>query len=192
MATVGEALVDEAIANEYFACDVLNCKGACCTIPGERGAPLEANEIPAIEQAVPFVKKYLSENHLRVINQSGFFQYEDGHYSTVCFDERECVFVFYDGDIARCALEKAFIQGETDIRKPLSCHLFPTRVYGNNHVRYEPLSECSAGMKYGKEQNISLNEFLKDALIRKFGVRWYEIFKQFLHDHKGQDKSTGC
>lgn len=184
MVIVSEAFVDEAITNEYFACDVLNCKGACCTIPGERGAPLEADEIPAIEQALPFVKKYLSEKHLQVINQSGFFQSEDKRYSTVCIEKRECVFVYYEGNIARCSLEKAFIQGETKFRKPLSCHLFPIRVYGNEHLRYEPLSECSAGIEYGKEQHISLNEFLRDALIRKFGDEWYEEFKIFLENRK--------
>ena len=38
-------LVAEDIAKVQFACDLIRCKGACCTMPGARGAPLREEEL---------------------------------------------------------------------------------------------------------------------------------------------------
>ena len=34
MFVIGEAVVEEEVAHERFACDVVQCKGACCRLPG--------------------------------------------------------------------------------------------------------------------------------------------------------------
>ena len=96
----------------------------------------------------------------------------------MCFNNRACVFVLYEEGIARCAFEKAFLEGRLKWRKPLSCHLFPIRIdRGMIHrLRYERISECDSALDCGEQKNIYLSDFLKEPLVRAFGSTWYEDF----------------
>jgi len=178
MFIIGEAVIEESVARARFACDLQHCKGACCTLPGGRGAPLDDEEVIELEKAFPVVKKYLSEKSLQVIKQYGIFEGVPGSFATSCVDDRDCVFVLYDGDVARCSLEKAFLAGEITWRKPLSCHLFPIRIAPGNgeRVRYEKITECAAGRANGEKNDIRLYDYLKEPLTRKFGLEWYGRF----------------
>lgn len=175
MFLIQETIVEGPVATTKFACDLSRCKGACCTIPGGRGAPLLDEEINEIHAAFPIIKKYLSPDHLRAIEQQGMYEGEAGQYATTCFNNRACVFVTYDGDVARCAFETAYLQGEIGWRKPLSCHLFPLRVDRENRtrVRYEYLPNCSPALERGDQEEIPLIEFSRNALERTFGQQWY-------------------
>lgn len=179
MFVIGEATIDWNIAEEQFACDLAACKGACCTLAGGRGAPLEDSEVAEIERAFPAASKYLPRDHRNVIERKGMIEGTPGNYATTCIDDRACVFVYYEHDVAKCSLEKAFINGETQWRKPISCHLFPIRVSGRAsfHVRYEEISECAAGRARGSKEHIALSDFLEDALTRKFSSSWYRQFQ---------------
>jgi hypothetical protein len=179
MFVVGEAVIDETVAQARFACDLEQCKGACCTLPGGRGAPITDAEVEELRRAFPLAAQYLSEEHRRLIARDGFFEGLPGHYSTVCVNDRDCVFVFYEGSVARCSLEKAYLNGETRWRKPISCHLFPLRVSegGAHFVNYERLPECSPARRLGEASNVPLSLYLKDALIRRYGAAWYEEFR---------------
>lgn len=179
MFIVGEAVVEDDVATARFACDCANCKGACCTLAGGRGAPLTDEEADEIERVFPIAKKYLSKRSLDVIEAEGMVEGISGHYYTVCIGNKDCVFVFYEDGIARCALEKAFLDGLTDWRKPISCHLFPIRIDKNDtdRIRYERIRECETGRSLGERQNIPLYEYLKEPLIRAYGEEWYSEFQ---------------
>ena len=84
--------------------------------------------------------------------------------------------MFYEKNVAKCALERAFHNGESDFRKPLSCHLFPIRVanFGGPYLHYEQIEECEPGREMGARLGIPLVESLKDPLIRAYGERTYE------------------
>ena len=101
-----------------------------------------------------------------------------GNFATVCVGQRECVFVYYEGGIARCVFEKVYLEGITTWRKPLSCHLFPIRIKRGNvdYLHYERIRECEAGRERGKLLNVALAQFLRDALTRKYGKDWFEKF----------------
>src|ERR1041385_2164054 len=86
MFVVGEAVIDEAVAQARFACDLEQCRGACCTLPGGRGAPLIDEECAELERAFPAAAKYLSEEHLRVIRRDGLFEGVSGNFSTTCLN----------------------------------------------------------------------------------------------------------
>jgi hypothetical protein len=178
MVVIGEAVIDTAVARANFCCDLERCKGACCTLEGGRGAPLEDDEVLEIVKAYPIVKQYLDEKNIRAIEASGLYDGSPGDFATACIDRRECVFVYHDGDIAKCSFEKAYAKGEIDWRKPLSCHLFPIRIrrFGKDFVRYEQIEECEAGRTLGTAQNTKLYDFLRTALIRKYGEEWYAKF----------------
>jgi hypothetical protein len=178
MFLIQETMVESPLATTQFACDLNRCKGACCTIPGGRGAPLLDEEIDDIRTAFPRIKKYLSQEHLRAIEQVGLFEGAPGHYATSCVNDRACVFVTYENGIARCSFETAYLRGEIRWRKPLSCHLFPIRVdrERRTRLRYEFLTHCTPALERGEQEQISLAEFSRQALERAFGVAWYREF----------------
>ncbi|MBI3194447.1 MAG: DUF3109 family protein [Ignavibacteriae bacterium] len=180
MFIIGEVRVETQIGTIQFACDLKRCKGACCTMPGGRGAPLLESEISEIERAFPVIRKYLPESHLQAITEQGMYEGTRGSRATMCIDDGACVFVYHDGDIARCSLERAFLNGETEWKKPISCHLFPIRVsaFSGTTLRYEEIEPCEPALEEGKREKIPLFEFLKEPLVRRFGEAWYqELYK---------------
>jgi hypothetical protein len=178
MFVIGEAVIDDEVGTELFCCDVKKCKGACCTLPGGRGAPLEDDEIPKLRKAYPTARQYLSQRNIDFIETHGMVDGFAGSFATTCIDNRDCVFVYYEADVARCALERAYEDGKTGWRKPISCHLFPIRVrsFGHDSLRYEQVAECEAGRRRGEAEQVRLHDFLKAPLTRKYGEEWYKNF----------------
>lgn len=181
MVIIGEAVIDAGVAEARFSCDLDVCKGACCTLEGGRGAPLEDEEVLEIYKAYPIVKRYLDERNIQTIEADGLVDGTPGDYATPCIERRDCVFAYFESGIARCSFEKAYLAGETQWRKPMSCHLFPIRIrhFGKDFVRYETIEECSGGRANGESQNVALHEFLREPLMRKYGSAWYENFSQY-------------
>jgi hypothetical protein len=175
MFIIGEAVVDEAVLQASFCCDIVRCKGACCCIEGGRGAPLEDSEILEIKKAFPSVKQHLPERSLRVIEDVGLFEGTPGDYATPCVERRECVFASFENGVALCSFEKAYERGETRWRKPMSCHLFPIRIrkVETDTIQYEQIDECAPGRERGLLQSVRLHEFLREPLVRKYGEAWY-------------------
>jgi hypothetical protein len=173
-------LVGREIAKTKFACDLKKCKGACCTLDSEYGAPLLNEELEQIKNVLEIVKDYLPEEHKKEIEIKGFYENKDNELMTRSYNNKSCVFVFYENEIAKCGIEKAFLDGKTDFRKPISCHLFPIRVseFGGEVLRFEKFEECSPALEKGKEEKINLVDFLKESLIRKYGINWYLKLKE--------------
>jgi len=182
MTLIEEVLVEDEILTKKFCCDLEKCKGSCCTFYGEYGAPVLDDEVKKIKEAKIIAEKYLSKKTRDFINKNGFIEGFPGNYSTVCIEKRDCVFVYYENGIAFCALEKAYLNGETKFRKPLSCHLFPIRIayWNNGSLYFSEISECAPALIKGETENILLAESVKDALIRKFGESWYKNFVNYI------------
>lgn len=180
MFTVGGVHVESNIASANFACDLSACRGACCCVSGIRGAPLEDDETDEIEKAYPGVAKYLSEKHLEAIKRVGLYEGTPGEYTTTCVEDRECVFVTYDGPVAKCTFEKAFLKGEIDWRKPISCHLFPIRMKksADDILWYDMTRDCVPAIERGIRERVPLTDFLRDALIRRYGDAWHKRLEQ--------------
>jgi hypothetical protein len=102
---------------------------------------------------------------------------EDGDLVTPLVNKRQCAYSFHDENgILKCSIEKAYFEGKTSFRKPVSCHLFPIRITEYKRfdaVNYEELEICKPGRACGKSQKVRLYEFLKEPLIRKYGEEWY-------------------
>jgi len=178
MYNVKNILIEDPVAKVRFACDVFKCKGACCTLAGGKGAPLLDEELAYIDEAFPIVRTILPREHLETIERYGLYEGFSGSYTTMCYNNHACVFVFYENNIARCAFEKLFLEGKLNWKKPLSCHLFPIRV---NHgfaprLRYERIDECEPALERGENEDIYLTDFLSEPLTRLFGGSWYEQF----------------
>ncbi|MGA2297581.1 MAG: DUF3109 family protein [FCB group bacterium] len=189
MILIENILLTEEILDSYFACDLPKCKGACCTFPGEFGAPLLNEEVDLMYEALEPASEYLSGKSIEYIEKHGIIAgiYDD--YSTVCINKRDCVFVFYENGIAKCSIEKTFFTKKTNFRKPISCHLFPLRVSktDGNYLYYQKIDECFPGEKKGKAEYTPLYLSLKEALIRTYGTEWYNTLIEYINDQKNQN-----
>lgn len=179
---IDDILIDGELVNTYFQCDLTKCKGACCTFEGEWGAPLLDVEIPIMQDILEITYKYLTSRSINHIKKHNFYEGKQGDYTTVCINKRDCVFVYYDGDVAKCAIEKAYFNGETDFQKPISCHLFPIRIRnaGRTHLHYQEIEECESALVNGKMNKVTMFECIETALERAFGVQWVNYVKESL------------
>ena len=182
MFSIQNILVREEIADILFVCDLKKCKGACCTFESKFGAPLNNDEIGKINGILDSVKKYLPQRSIKHIETNGFYSKEDGELLIDSIDNKECVFVYYDNGIAKCGIEKAYNNGETDFKKPLSCHLFPIRIsnFGGDVLRYEKINECKPALERGAEENVTVAEFCEESLTRSYGNNWYSELKKVI------------
>lgn len=187
MFEVENVLVSDEIVETRFACNLAACKGACC-VQGASGAPLEPDEREILEEMYPKVKKYLSRKAIATIEKDGVWEEAaKNHFVTTCVDDEECVFVTYDGPVAKCSLQKAYFKKEIDFPKPISCHLFPVRVSnhgGGDVLNYEEISICTPAVANGNRQGVALADFLQDPLTRKYGSAWYATFKELCDERR--------
>ena len=75
-----------------------------------------------------------------------------------------------------CGIENAYNDGAISFNKPISCHLYPVRITKLRNytaVNYHNWDIRKSACSKGEKDNIYLFEFLKSALIRKFGISWY-------------------
>jgi len=171
-------VVSEDLIKEAFVCDLSACKGACC-VEGEAGAPLEPEEITKIERDFSKIAPYLNEAGKKVILETGVFvKGLDGDLETPLVAGRECAYTVFDEEgKAACGIEKAFKAGKINWQKPISCHLYPVRIQSYSKltaVNYHQWKICSAACMLGNTLKVPVFKFVKKALIRKFGKRWYE------------------
>lgn len=180
MFAVDNILVSDELLDAPFACNLGACLGGCC-VQGEAGAPLEPDERAELERVLPRVRKYLRREALDVIEAEGVWEESaPGHYTTTCVGGAECVFVIYEGPVAKCAIQKAYREGRVDFEKPISCHLYPIRVQAFGEfeaLNYEQIELCSPGRKYGSRTGTQLVDFLRAPLVRKYGEAWYDRFR---------------
>ena len=179
---VKNVLVRKEIADKHFVCNLERCKGACCTFESDYGAPLRREEIGKINGIIELVKQYLSQEHINAIRDGKFFEEKDGKYLIKSIDDKACVFVFYENGIAKCAIEKAYNDGKSNFKKPISCHLFPIRVtdFGGEILRYEKIDECAPAIEKGNAQRITIAEFCEEPLSRLYGKQWYSELKKVI------------
>lgn len=177
---IGDVEVRKDVVKTRFSCDLEKCKGACCTFESEYGAPLHEDEIKIIGEILPKVVPYLPDEHREVIENEGFYRYRNKELMTNSLDNKACVFVYYENTIAKCGIEKAYFDGKTDFRKPISCHLFPIRItkFGADILRYEKFTQCAPALVKGDQENITIAEFCGEALERKYGKKWYSALKE--------------
>lgn len=177
MFQLGKTIVSEDILEKEFMCNLSACKGACC-IDGDAGAPLEEEEIKILKEIYPKVKSYLRKEGVKAIENQGIFtKNEEGEYETPLVNGADCAYVIYDKKkVAMCAIEEAYNQGDISFKKPVSCHLYPVRIQNYSEfsaVNYHKWQICDDACTLGKELQVPLYKFVKQALIRKFGEKWY-------------------
>lgn len=179
MILINHLLVQESVFESTFTCDLNRCKGACCTLKGGAGAPLLDEEVGPLRLASLAAQVYLGEPSRQLLAEMDAVEGDPGNRSVVCIDDSDCVFVFYEESVAKCSLERAFHNGESSFRKPISCHLFPIRVanFGGPYLHYEEIEECEPGRTLGSKLGVPLVEALEEPLTRAYGAQSYKRLK---------------
>jgi hypothetical protein len=165
------------VFEKHFVCDLNACKGACC-VEGDSGAPLLKEEEKILDEIYEKVKPYMRKEGITEIENQGISVYDaDGDLTTSLVNNRECVFVTFENGITKCTIEKAYLDGKTEFKKPISCHLFPIRIkeYRDfDAVNYEEIKICKPACECGSKLEVPVYVFLKEPLIRKYGEAWYK------------------
>lgn len=177
MVQIEDTLISRDLIESFFYCDLAQCKGACC-IEGEAGAPLEREEYDILRKILPALWNDLLPEAQAVINRQGIGYVDvENEMVTSIVNGKNCIFTCYDADgVCRCAIEKAFNEGRTDFRKPVSCHLYPIRAKRLKYyhsVNYSRWKICRAAEILGERKQMRLYQYLREPLIRKFGTAWY-------------------
>lgn len=189
MIKIENTIVSDDIADKKFTCDLNQCKRACC-IDGDRGAPLEENEIMVLQRDFKKIRPYLTRSGVKTVEKDGVYhQHNNETKCTPTVNGKECAYSYYEpSGTIRCGIEKAYSDGATQLLKPISCHLYPIRISkfnGFDALNYEQRRICQAACELGKQLRKPLYEFAKDALIRMYGATWY---RQLVHKINSVDE----
>lgn len=185
MIAIDNKLVSDDVVEAQFVCDLNKCKGGCCE-DGDAGAPLEDDEKNKMLEVYETVKPYMTLEGVKEVERQGKFIYDhEFGWVTPTIEGQICAYGFRDEfGIIKCAIEKAYLDGKTDWKKPISCHLFPIRITKSKedpdleYVNYEPREDlCKAACSLGKKLKVPTYVFLKEALIRKYGEEFYEALE---------------
>lgn len=189
MFQLGKTIVSEDILEKEFVCNLSACRGACC-VDGDAGAPLSLEETAILDRIYPQVKPFLRKEGIAAIEAQGKWTIDaEGELETPLIDEKDCAYVIYDGKTALCGIEQAYNQGLIDFKKPVSCHLYPIRVKDFSEfaaVNYDKWEICDDACSLGKELEVPVYKFVKEALIRKFGIDWYTELEKVAAELKGK------
>ena len=177
MIVLQHTVISDDIKDKFFVCNYEKCKGACC-VEGDLGAPLEEAELKILEENYEHIKPYLSEEGRKAIEEQGLYikDWEDD-FSTTTIENRECAYAVYDENLnLHCGIERAYLDGKINWKKPISCHLYPIRITkynGFEALNYDKWSICSDACSFGADLGVRVYQYLKDPLIRKYGENWY-------------------
>ena len=190
MFQIDDTLISEEIISEEFVCNISKCKGQCC-VSGSAGAPVEKGETKILEKLYNKISPFLSKKGRMAIKKQGNYVIGfDGDLETPLIENKECAYTVFDkGGVAQCGIEKAYNNGAIKWNKPISCHLYPIRV--NKYptftaVNYHEWSVCDSACSLGAELKVPVYKFVKNALVRKFGKKWFKKLSLFAKDWKNK------
>ena len=182
MIQIDDKIVSLDLLTETFCCDMERCRGICC-VEGDSGAPLELEEADMLEERYEAYRPFMKPEGIEAVERQGFMVVdEDGDCTTPLIGGRECAYSFEKNGITMCAVERAYEEGRTDFRKPVSCHLYPIRVtmFGNGTLglNYHRWDVCRDARARGRKCGIPVYRALREPIVRRFGEAFFEALEQ--------------
>ncbi|MCX7987673.1 MAG: DUF3109 family protein [Bacteroidales bacterium] len=189
MFQIRNTIVSREIIETRFGCDLGQCKGNCC-VHGDAGAPLEPHEASEIEIHFDAIRPYLQPEGIDAIKKQGFaIKDEEGELVTPLIEGRECAYCYFENGIARCGIEKAYLEKKITFRKPISCWLYPIRVSRLSAMHAVVLHRwkiCQPAYEKGAKEGIPVFRYLKNPLIARFGQEWYDELEQVAQEWQNE------
>ena len=191
MIEIDDKIVSADLLRECFSCDLSRCRGICC-VEGNAGAPLEADEVDILEREYEAYRPYMTPQGIRAVERQGFMVVdEEGDYTTPLVNDAECAYACRENGTTLCAVEKAWLEGKTPFRKPVSCHLYPIRLVrfsnGMTGLNYHRWSVCAPARECGRKLGIPVYKALREPIVRRFGEEFYralEAAEELLRDNR--------
>ncbi|TAE71688.1 MAG: DUF3109 family protein [Bacteroidetes bacterium] len=189
MLIIDNVLISDEVVQEQFVCNLAKCKGGCCE-DGDAGAPLTKEEEEFVQKYYPTVLPYLTPKGIKAIEKQGFFTYDASFGNvTPTIGGAMCAYGFKDASgTIQCSFEQAYNKGDIPWKKPISCHLFPLKISQSEvdpsmeFINYEPREDlCAAACSLGKELKVPAHQFVKEALIRKYGQEFFDTLDAMSH-----------
>ena len=194
MIAIDNVLISDDVIEAKFVCDLHKCKGGCCE-DGDAGAPLEKEEKKVLDEYFDVIKPYLTKEGLKEIERQGKYLYDrEFGWVTPTVGGKICAYGFRDAHgIIKCGIEQAYYDGKLQWKKPISCHLYPIKISKSKtytNVNYEPRDVlCKPACTLGKKLKLPVYQFLKEAIVRKFGNEFYNTLHQISVEHFEEKKS---
>ena len=185
---IDNVLISDDVVQAKFVCDLHKCKGGCCE-DGDAGAPITKEEKKILDDNFNVIKPYLTPEGLREIERQGKYLYDrEFGWVTPTVEGKICAYGFRDKQgIIKCGIEQAYYDGKLQWKKPISCHLYPIKISKTREytmVNYEPREVlCKPGCALGKKLKMPVYQFLKEAIVRKFGTDFYNALHQVAAEH---------
>ena len=178
MLQIQNTLVSLDLIEQFFCCDIEQCKGECC-IEGDAGAPITDEEEVKLREVLPAIWNDMSPTAQREVKEHGVSYIDsEGDRVTTIINDRDCAFSCYaPGGVCICAIDKAYREGRVKWRKPISCYLYPVRIteYPTfTAVNFHHWKVCRSAFTNGRRLGIRAYQFLKEPLIERFGAEWYD------------------
>lgn len=181
MIDIDGKIVSVDLLTHRFMCNIAKCKGMCC-VEGNAGAPLEVDEAMLLEREFEAYRPYMKGEGVEAVRRDGFaVTDEDGDLTTPLIDDLECAYSFDEGGVTLCAVERAWKEGKTTFRKPISCHLYPIRVTrfrnGTVGLNYHRWDVCAPAVALGRELGVPVYKSLREPIVRAFGEEFFEALE---------------
>jgi hypothetical protein len=180
MIEIENTIVSLDLLSANFTCNLALCKGACC-VSGDSGAPLEKHEAEKLQEIYPYLQVYLRKESIITIERTGTSVVDiENDTVTPLVEGRECAYAYFENGIARCSIERAYLDGAIQFRKPISCYLYPVRIkkYRNfDAVNYDQWEICKPAIELGNSLGTPVYRFVKDALHEKYGEKWFNLLE---------------
>jgi hypothetical protein len=187
---IEHVFISDEVVEEQFVCDLNKCKGGCC-IDGDAGAPLTNEELEEVNASIQHVKHLLTKEAQHVIETEGNYIYDrEFGWVTPTVSNGMCAYGLVDEKgIVKCSFEQVYNEGKIKWKKPISCHLYPIKISKSKnteqeYVNYEPRDPmCNPGCINGQKLKVPVYQFLKEAIIRKYGEEFYEVLTQIAEQY---------
>ena len=164
MIQIGDTIVSLDVIKKEFCCDLSVCKGICC-VEGDAGAPLEEEEEKYIRENYENIKLYMKPEGIQAVEEQGWAVIDvEGDLGTPLIHGGECAYAIEENGSCWCAIEKAWTEGKSTFRKPISCHLYPVRITrypSYQAVNYDEWKICAGAKNKGRKKRYSSLHFSK-------------------------------
>ncbi len=178
MIQIDNTIVSLDLFTERFACDLQACRGICC-VEGNAGAPLDSHEEALLEQEYSNYAPFMTPQGIEAVRQQGVAVLDfEGDLTTPLVNDAECAYTITENGVTWCAIEKAWSQGKTPFRKPISCHLYPIRLVklsnGMTGLQYHRWDVC----RCNAAQAQPIFRTLREPIVRRFGQAYYDALEE--------------
>ena len=182
MLQIDDKVISLDLFEKHFICNLDKCLGACC-VHGDSGAPLDEDEKEILEKELQAILPYLTPEGKRVIEEQGvaMVDHDDELVTPLIGNRDECAYSYFnDKGICLCGIEKAYFEGKTTFRKPISCHLYPIRTKRFTEltaINYDQWKICASAREKGLKEGVPVFRFVKEPIIRKWGEDFYNALE---------------